>query len=70
MAELKPCPFCGGKVTRINAFGFGQYSVECCSCHVETARGFGMNAVEFNGEVIANGAKEAIEAAGGTVEVI
>jgi hypothetical protein len=29
---------------------------------VETARGFGMNAVNFKGKVIASGAKEAIEA--------
>ncbi len=38
MAEIKPCPFCGGEIIRINAYGFGYYSVECLGCGVETAR--------------------------------
>ena len=38
MAELKPCPFCGSKNIRINAYGFGYYGIECLGCGVETAR--------------------------------
>lgn len=38
MAEIKPCPFCGSKNIRINAYGFGYYAIECLDCLVETAR--------------------------------
>ena len=62
MAELKPCPFCGCKSIRLNAFGFGQWSAECLSCYVETKRYFGSVATRYKGEVMQQGAKEAIEA--------
>lgn len=62
MAELKPCPFCGCKTIRINAYGFGQYSAQCVGCFVETARSFGSNACYYNGKVMQKGKEEAIEA--------
>ena len=62
MSELKPCPFCGGKSIRLNAFGFGQWSAECLCCYVETKRYMGSTSVKFCGEVMQQGRKEAIEA--------
>ena len=60
--DLKPCPFCGGKSIRLNAFGFGQWSAECLSCYIETKRYMGSTSVKFDGEVMQLGRKEAIEA--------
>ncbi|MCD8139307.1 MAG: Lar family restriction alleviation protein [Planctomycetaceae bacterium] len=39
--ELKSCPFCGGKAG-IEAYSFGQYSVQCHACREETGRYSGM----------------------------
>ncbi len=62
MVELKPCPFCGGKSVRLNAYGFGQWSAECLSCYVETKRYMGSTATKFKGAIMQTGRKEAIEA--------
>ena len=62
MAELKPCPFCGCKSIRLNAYGFGRWSAECLSCYVETSQYFGSQTVTFDGEQMQLGRKEAIKA--------
>lgn len=50
MAELKPCPFCGGEafVLKMDDHGFILFSVVCKACHAST-----------NGKVKENGAIEA-----------
>lgn len=60
--KLKPCPFCGGESIRINAFGFGEYSIECLSCYVESARCVGTYSVSYNGKIMQKGQRDAIKA--------
>lgn len=62
MAELKPCPFCGGKNIRINAYGFGYYAIECLDCYVETARYKSVSKYLEGNLPIEKKAKKAIEA--------
>ena len=62
MAEIKPCPFCGSKNIRINAYGFGYYSVECLSCGVETERYKNISKYLEGNLSIEKKAKKAIEA--------
>ena len=42
MAELKPCPFCGGKAWLNGTIMWSdlskRFSVFCCECRVETPR--------------------------------
>lgn len=33
MAELKPCPFCGGEVKICFDFRYEVYEVNCCRCN-------------------------------------
>ncbi|MBR4855147.1 MAG: Lar family restriction alleviation protein [Bacteroidaceae bacterium] len=35
MAELKPCPFCGGEAQRLENRTFGHY-VSCTKCRART----------------------------------
>lgn len=39
LAELKPCPFCGGEATlytHSGQFNDGMFSVGCDDCHIST----------------------------------
>ena len=38
MAELKPCPFCGGRKLSVHGWS-NQYWVECYSCETEGPSG-------------------------------
>lgn len=46
MAELKPCPFCGGEADyRLENFGATVW-VQCCECGVSTSRYDGAEVVD------------------------
>lgn len=41
MAELKPCPFCGGNATVVEHIYYGfqnKYGVVCLECYAETGQ--------------------------------